>query len=416
MSDVRVAPVRSGWMLLLVSAAILTLCMGLRQGLGLFLRPVTADLGISVSAFSFALALQSMVWGASQPFIGMLADRYGTRPVLIGTALVYAGGLLVMSMAGSAAALDLGGGLLIGIGIAGTGFGVLVGVVARAVPPHRQSQAVGTVAALGSLGTFFLPPIGQALMDAHGWRMALAVYAGIAACMALLALASMPPAAGGKTPSAADDTHSLGDVLRAAVQHPGYIAMTAAFFACGFQLVFITTHLPSYLAFCGLPPSVGASALAVIGLCNTVGTYIVGLLGARYSQKRLLALVYMIRTLSIAVYLAVPVTPGSTLAFAAAMGLLWLSVAPLVSGLIGRMFGLKHFSTLYGIVFFSHQLGSFCGAMLGGVVFDLTGSYGIAWLALIVIGFLAASLQWPMDDRPPAVRRPKLGPAAASAA
>src|SRR6266852_146632 len=399
MSDVRVAPVRSGWVLLLVSAAILTLCMGLRQGLGLFLRPVTADLGISVSAFSFALALQSMVWGASQPFIGMLADRYGTRPVLIGTALVYAGGLLVM-----------------GIGIAGTGFGVLVGVVARAVPPHRQSQAVGTVAALGSLGTFFLPPIGQALMDAHGWRMALAVYAGIAACMALLALAIMPPAAGGKTPSAADDTHSLGDVLRAAVQHPGYIAMTAAFFACGFQLVFITTHLPSYLAFCGLPPSVGASALAVIGLCNTVGTYIVGLLGARYSQKRLLALVYMIRTLSIAVYLAVPVTPGSTLAFAAAMGLLWLSVAPLVSGLIGRMFGLKHFSTLYGIVFFSHQPGSFCGAMLGGVVFDLTGSYGIAWLALIVIGFLAASLQWPMDDRPPAVRRPKLGPAAASAA
>src|SRR6266851_4348624 len=381
MSDVRVAPVHSGWMLLLVSAAILTLCMGLRQGLGLFLRPVTADLGISVSAFSFALALQSMVWGASQPFIGMLADRYGTRPVLIGTALVYGGGLLVMSMAGSAAALDLGGGLLIGIGIAGTGFGVLVGVVARAVPPHRQSQAVGTVAALGSLGTFFLPPIGQALMDAHGWRMALAVYAGIAACMALLALASMPPAAGGKTPSAADDTHS-----------------------------------PSYLAFCGLPPSVGASALAVIGLCNTVGTYIVGLLGARYSQKRLLALVYMIRTLSIAVYLAVPVTPGSTLAFAAAMGLLWLSVAPLVSGLNGRMFGLKHFSTLYGIVFFSHQLGSFCGAMLGGVVFDLTGSYGIAWLALIVIGFLAASLQWPMDDRPPAVRRPKLGPAAASAA
>src|SRR5713226_5226141 len=214
MSDVRVAPVRSGWMLLLVSAAILTLCMGLRQGLGLFLRPVTADLGISVSAFSFALALQSMVWGASQPFIGMLADRYGTRPVLIGTALVYAGGLLVMSMAGSAAALDLGGGLLIGIGIAGTGFGVLVGVVARAVPLHRQSQAVGTVAALGSLGTFFLPPIGQALMDAHGWRTALAVYAGIAACMALLALASMPPAAGGKTPSAADDSLARRCVAR----------------------------------------------------------------------------------------------------------------------------------------------------------------------------------------------------------
>lgn len=416
MSDVRVAPARSGWVLLLVSAVILTLCMGLRQGLGLFLKPVTADLGISVSAFSFALALQSMVWGASQPLIGMLADRYGTRPVLMATALVYAGGLLTMSMAGGAVAFDLGGGFLIGIGIAGTGFGVLVGVVARAVPAHRQSQAVGTVAALGSLGTFFLPPIGQALMDAHGWRTALAAYAGIAVCMALLALFIVRPDAPGKTSSAAEDTQSLGEVLRAAVRHPGYVAMTAAFFACGFQLVFITTHLPSYLAFCGLPPGVGASALAVIGLCNTVGTYIVGLLGARYSQKRLLALVYMIRTLSIALYLAVPVTPGSTLAFAAVMGLLWLSVAPLVSGLIGRMFGLKHFSTLYGIVFFSHQLGSFCGAMLGGVVFDLTGSYSVAWMALIAIGVLAASLQWPMDDRPPAARRSKLGPAAASAA
>ena len=417
MSDVRAAPIRSGWVLLLVSALILTLCMGLRQGLGLFLKPVTGDLGISVSAFSFALALQSMVWGVAQPFIGMLADRYGTRPVLIATALVYASGLLAMSMAGGAAMFDLGGGFLIGIGIAGTGFGVLVGVVARAVPPHRQSQAVGTVAALGSLGTFFLPPLGQALINAYGWRTALAVYAGIACCMAILALAIVRPAADDKTASPAEeDTQSLGDVLRTAMRHPGYLAMTAAFFACGFQLVFITTHLPSYLAFCGLPPSVGASALAVIGLCNTVGTYAVGQLGARYSQKRLLALVYLIRTASIGVFLAVPVTPGSTLAFAAAMGLLWLSVAPLVSGLIGRMFGLKHFSTLYGIVFFSHQLGSFSGAMLGGVVFDLTGSYGFAWSALIVIGLIATSLQWPMDDRPPAARRPTLGPAAASAA
>jgi predicted MFS family arabinose efflux permease len=416
MSDVRVAPVRSGWVLLLVSAMILTLCMGLRQGLGLFLKPVTGDLGISVSAFSLALALQSMVWGAAQPFIGMLADRYGTRPVLIATALVYAGGLLTMSMANSAAVFDLGGGLLIGIGIAGTGFGVLVGVVARAAPAHRRSQAVGTVAALGSLGTFFLPPLGQALMNAYGWRTTLAVYAGIAVCMALLALAIVRPAAADNTAPTAEDTQSLGEVLRTAMRHPGYLAMTAAFFACGFQLVFITTHLPSYLAFCGLPPSVGASALAVIGLCNTIGTYIVGQLGARYSQKRLLALVYLIRTASIGVFLAVPITPGSTLVFAAAMGLLWLSVAPLVSGLIGRMFGLKHFSTLYGIVFFSHQLGSFSGAMLGGVVFDLTGSYGFAWSALIVIGLIATSLQWPMDDRPPAARRSALGAAAASAA
>ena len=412
MPDTCAAPARNGLLLLVVSAVILTLCMGLRQGLGLFLKPVTTELGISVSAFSFALALQSMVWGASQPVIGMLADRFGTRPVLMTTALVYAGGLLTMSMAGGAAAFDLGGGVLIGIGIAGTGFGVLVGVVARAVPAHRQSQAVGTVAALGSLGTFFLPPIGQALMDAHGWRAALAVYAAIACAMALLGILIVRPAAAGASSTAAADEQLLGEALHAAMRHPGYLAMTAAFFACGFQLVFITTHLPSYLAFCGLPASVGASALALIGLCNTIGTYTVGLLGARYSQRRLLALVYLIRTVAIGAYLAVPVTPGSTLAFAAIMGFLWLSVAPLVSGLIGRMFGLRHFSTLYGVVFFSHQLGSFCGAMLGGVVFDLTGSYGVAWIALIAVGMLAASLQWSMDDRPPAARRPTLGPAA----
>ncbi|HEX7967652.1 MAG TPA: MFS transporter [Stellaceae bacterium] len=406
MSEVRAARSPRTMLLLLVSAAILTLCMGLRQGLGLFLKPVTVDLGISASAFSFALAAQSMVWGASQPFVGMLADRWGTRPVVIATALVYAAGFVAMAMAGGAVALDIGGGLLAGIGIAGTGFGVLMGVVARAVPPERQSQAVGTVAALGSLGTFFLPPVGQFLIDGFGWRAALAAYAAIAASMALLALAIGRPQLSAKVVVTAEDKQTLGEVLRVAARHPGYVAMTAAFFACGFQLVFITTHLPSFLAFCGLPPSVSASALALIGLCNTVGTYAVGLLGARYSQKRLLATIYMLRTLSIGVYLALPISAGSTLVFAAAMGLLWLGVAPLVSGLIGRMFGLKHFSTLYGIVFFSHQLGSFCGAMLGGVVFDLTGSYGAAWVALIAIGVLAASLQWPMDDRPPAEAPP----------
>ncbi len=415
MSEMRMARSPRTLVLLLVSATILTLCMGLRQGLGLFLKPVTVDLGISASAFSFALATQSMVWGAAQPFIGMFADRWGARPVVIGTALVYAAGFALMASAGGALAFDLGGGLLAGIGIAGTGFGVLMAVVARAVPPERQSQAVGTVAALGSLGTFFLPPVGQFLIDGFGWRTALATYAAIAAAMALLALSIGGRIAPAATAAAAEDKQTLGEALRVAARHPGYLAMTAAFFACGFQLVFITTHLPSYLAFCGLPPSVSASALALIGLCNTIGTYAVGQLGARYSQKRLLASIYMLRTLSIGVYLALPVSPGSTLAFAAAMGLLWLGVTPLVSGLIGRMFGLRHFSTLYGVVFLSHQLGSFCGAMLGGVVFDLTGSYGVAWVALIAIGVLAASLQWPMDDRPPAARRRPLGPAAAAA-
>jgi predicted MFS family arabinose efflux permease len=401
--------------LLALSAAILSLCMGLRQSLGLFMRPMTIDLGITASAFSFALALQNIVWGASQPLVGMLADRYGARPVLILSALLYAAGLVIMTQFGGTLGLDIGG-LLSGIAIAGAGFGVLMAVVSRAVPASQRSQAVGAVAAAGSLGTLGLAPLGQQMINGFGWRAALLVFAAIALSMALLAIFLRErDVVEDAAPAAAESEQTLGEALRAAATHPGYLAMTAAFFACGFQLVFITTHLPSYLALCGLPVSVGASALGLIGLCNTFGTYGAGLLGARYSQKRLLALVYLLRTLAIIAYIAVPITAASTLVFGAAMGLLWLSVAPLVSGIIGRMFGLKHFSMLYGLVFFSHQLGSFCGALLGGMTFDLTGSYTLGWLSLIVIGLLAFALQWPMDDRPPSARRRRDEPAAEAA-
>jgi len=234
-----------------------------------------------------------------------------------------------------------------------------------------------------------------------GWRSAMLAFALIAASMAVLSLwisAADAPAAAG---AAEEDERSLGEVLRQAFRHPGYLAMTAAFFACGFQLLFITTHLPSYLALCGLPPTVGASALGVIGICNAIGTYAAGQLGARYSQKHLLALIYLLRTVAIIAYVTLPVSTGSTLVFAAAMGLLWLGVAPLVSGLIGGIFGMKHFNTLYGIVFFSHQVGSFCGALLGGIAFDLTGSYTLGWSALVAIGLIAFLLQWRMDARVP---------------
>ncbi len=366
-----------------------------------------AAMGVSASAFSFAVALQSIVWGLSQPFIGMLADRYGTRPVLVLTGLVYALGLVIMSTSHGALGLDLGAGFLVGIGVAGTGLGILMGAVSRAVPPERRSQAVGAVAAAGSLGTLVLAPLGQWLIGGFGWRSALLAYAAVAALMAVTALAMRPERGGAPAPAeSAGDAFTLGQVLRAAAGHKGYLAMTAAFFACGFQLMFITVHLPSYLAWCGLPPTLGATAIGVIGLCNTFGTYAVGLLGARYPQRRLLALVYLLRTLAIVAFLALPVTTESTLAFAAAMGLLWLSVAPLVSGLVGRVFGLKHFSTLYGFVFLSHQVGSFCGVLMGGILYDWTGNYGPAWIALIAIGSIAFLLQWPMDDRPLATRAP----------
>ncbi|MBL8690779.1 MAG: MFS transporter [Rhodospirillaceae bacterium] len=389
--------------LLILATVILSVTAGLRQSFGLFMAPMAA-IGITAVAFSFAAAMQSLIWGLAQPFIGMLADRFGTRPVLAVSSLILAAGFAIAATAEGALALNIGAGLLVGIGIAGTGLGIVLGTVSRAVSPEKRSQAVGAVAALGSLGTLVLAPVGQGLIDGFGWREALFVFAGIAGAMMLLALPMKEDAPRGTGVPAAEDKQPLGEVLRIAFTHPGYIAMTIAFFACGFQLMFINVHLPSYLALCGLPATLSATALGLIGLCNTFGTYAAGLLGARYSQKRLLALVYLLRTVAIVAFIAFPVSPATTLVFAAAMGFLWLTVAPLVSGLVGRVFGLKHFGALYGFVFLSHQVGSFCGVMLGGFVFDLTGSYGAAWIGLIAIGLIAFILQWPMDDRTPAER------------
>ncbi len=388
-------------LLIVLSGLIISVCMGLRQSLGLFMPPMTVELGISAATFGFSIALQNIVWGVAQPFVGAAADRYGARPVLITTALVYAIGLVLMVFAQAFAGALHVAGFVIGVGIAGTGFGVLVGAVTRATPPEKRSQTVGIVAAAGSLGTILLAPLGQGLIDAFGWKAAMLAFAVIAASMALLSLPIREqPAA-----SATRVGQKLGDALRDAMAHRGFLFMTLAFFACGFQLVFITTHLPAYLQLCGVAPGVGATALALIGLFNTVGTYVFGLLGARYSQKHLLALIYLARTLIIAVFLLIPVSAASTLVFASAMGLLWLGVAPLITGIIGRVFGLTHFNTIYGVVFLSHQVGSFFGAWMGGVVFDLAGNYNFAWGALIVIGAAAFALQWLMDERPPAEKR-----------
>jgi predicted MFS family arabinose efflux permease len=404
---------RSMLVLIVVSGTIISLSMGLRQSLGLFMPPMTVDLGISAAAFSFALALQNLVWGLSQPFIGAAADRHGARPVLVWTALVYALGLVLMIFSRGAGVLYVAG-FLAGIGVAGTGLGVLIGVVARATAPEKRSQRVGLVAAAGSLGTALLAPLGQGLMEGFGWRAGVLAFAVVAGSMALLALLIRDHAPA-RDAAPSGPPQRLSQALREAGRHRGFVQMTLAYFACGFQLVFITTHLPQYLEVCGVSPAVGAQALALIGLFNAFGTYLFGLLGARYSQKRLLALIYGLRTLFIGIFVLVPVTPASTLVFAAAMGFLWLGVAPLVTGLVSRVFGFEHFNALYGTVFLSHQLGSFAGAWMGGVVFSYTGSYLPAWGALMVIGALAFALQWTMDDRAPPRRRRLAHPVPASA-
>jgi predicted MFS family arabinose efflux permease len=388
---------RSMVLLIVLSGLIISLCMGMRQSLGLFMGPMVADVGISAATFGFAIALQNIVLGAVQPFVGAIADRHGARPVLVACALLYAGGLVLMAYPRAVpAGLELGG-FLIGVGTAGCAFGVLIGTITRATPPERRSQTVGIVAAAGSLGTFVLAPTGQALISGLGWQGALFAFAVLAAGMAVLAL----PIKEAKVNHSLERPQGLRDALVEATSHRGYLFMTLAFFACGFQLVFLTTHLPKYLQLCGVAPGVGATALGLIGLFNAIGTYCFGLLGARYSQKHLLAMIYLLRTLFIVAFLAAPISAASTLVFASAMGFLWLGVAPLVSGIIGRVFGLAHFNTLYGVVFFSHQVGSFMGAWMGGIVFDWSGSYDFAWAALIAIGLTAFTLQWLMDERPP---------------
>ncbi|MBZ9676886.1 MFS transporter [Mesorhizobium sp. ES1-1] len=375
--------------------------MGLRQSLGLFLQPIRADMGVSASAFGFALALQNLVWGLAQPVVGVAGDRYGPRPILISCALIYASGLLLMIWGGPVTGLNLGAGVLVGIGIAGCGFGVVLGAVSRSVPAPGRVQALGVVSAAGSLATLAIAPLGQSLIDHAGWQVALAVYAALALAMVPISFLvggkptvdKLPVATASRTTSA----------ILAALRHPGFIAMSLAFFACGFQLQFITVHLPTYLGICGVSTEVGALALGVIGIMNAIGSFVTARLAARHNPKELLALIYLLRTLTIAVFAAFPVSTFSTLAFAGVMGFLWLGVVPLISALISNAFGLRHFNTLFGIAFLTHQLGGFAGSWLGGVSYDVTGSYRVAWASMVIVGLLAFLLQWSMNhsDREP---------------
>jgi predicted MFS family arabinose efflux permease len=396
---------RSMLVLVVLCGVIISICMGLRQSLGLYQRPMMLEAGVSAAAFGLSIALQNIVWGVTQPFIGAWADRSGARLVAIVCALIYAAGVVLMIYSGRLpGALEVSG-FLIGVGTAGTGLGVLVGTVARATPPEKRIQTVGLVSAAGSIGTFIIAPLGQSMIGAFGWQGALAGYAVLAASMLLLAL---PIRETVFKDSSSVKRQDLGEAVREATGHRGFVFMTLAFFACGFQLIFLTTHLPAYLQLCGVAPGVSATAIALIGLFNAIGTYIFGLLGARYNQRRLLALIYLLRTTFIAVFLLVPVSAASTLIFASAMGFLWLGVTPLITGIIGRVFGLAHFNTLYGMAFLSHQVGSFFGAWMGGVVFDRAGNYDFAWGALLVIGAAAFTLQWLMNEQPPRARAPAL--------
>jgi predicted MFS family arabinose efflux permease len=386
---------------LTAAAAVLSTSMGLRQSLGLFMEPMVQGASVSVAAFGLSMAIQNLTWGIGQPVMGAIADKHGTRAVGMAAALAFAAGLALMALGGTAG-LYLGGGLLLGLAVAGTSHGVLVGAVSRVADPGVRATAVSILAAAGSIGTFIIAPLGESLIFRIGWQSALFVFAAIGFSITAMAY-FLVWNRDGKTDAAERAQKEKPDAsaaVREALAHPGYLAMTIAFFACGFQLIFIATHLPKYLSVCGLSPTVGAQALALIGLGNAVGTLVIGKLGERFGNRLMLSLVYVMRTVAIIVYISLPVSVESTLLFATAMGFLWLSVIPLVSGLIGGLFGLTNFGALFGVMFLSHQIGAFLGAWLGGLSFDWSGSYLIAWTSLIAVGSLAALIQLLMDDQP----------------
>jgi len=366
-----------------------------RHGFGLFLSPMSAQFGWGREVFAFAIALQNLIWGLAQPFTGALADRFGAAKVVLIGGVLYALGLVCMGLSDSPMTLSLSAGLLIGIGLSGTSFSVILGVVGRAVPADKRSMGMGIASAAGSFGQFAMLPGTLGLIGWLGWSAALLVL-GLLVAM-IVPLVSMLK---DKPLPVLGHEQSLSEALREACSHSGFWLLAFGFFVCGFQVVFIGVHLPAYLVDQHLPATVGTTVLALIGLFNIFGTYTAGWLGGRMSKPRLLTGLYLLRAVVIVLFLWLPVTTTSAYLFGMAMGFLWLSTVPLTNGTVATLFGVRNLSMLGGIVFLFHQLGSFLGGWLGGVVYDRTGSYDLIWQVAILLSLLAAALNWPVRERP----------------
>ena len=394
-----------GWVLV-GSALILALSLGVRHGFGLFLAPMSAEFGWGREVFAFAIALQNLIWGLAQPFTGALADRFGAAKVVLIGGILYALGLVFMGMADSPWSLSLSAGLLIGIGLSGTSFSVILGVVGRAVPAEKRSMGMGIASAAGSFGQFAMLPGTLGLIGWLGWSAALlALGLLVALIVPLVSMLKDAPA------PLSGNEQTLSEALREACSHSGFWLLAVGFFVCGFQVVFIGVHLPAYLVDQHLPASVGTTVLALVGLFNIFGTYTAGWLGGRMSKPRLLTGLYLVRAVVIGLFLWLPVTTTTAYLFGMAMGLLWLSTVPLTNGTVATLFGVRNLSMLGGIVFLFHQLGSFLGGWLGGVVYDRTGSYDLIWQVSILLSLLAAALNWPVRERPVARLQAQAGAA-----
>ena len=380
---------------LVCGGLILTLGMGIRHGFGLFLQPMSADLHWGRETFALAIAVQNLVWGVTQPFAGMLADKYGSGRVVIVGVLLYVLGLVLMAYPTAPWTFVLSAGVLIGTGLSGVTFSIVSGVLGRAYPPEKRSMALGISAAAGSFGQFALLPLTQTLLSHVGWHGALLALAALGLLMVPLAAAMVER----RGEQAHAFQQSARQALAEALGHRGYVLLTIGFFVCGFQVVFVGVHLPSYLLDKGLPAHVGVTALALIGLFNIFGTYVSGWLGARMPKRYILSFIYFGRAVVIALFVWLPLSPMSVYLFAVALGILWLSTIPPTNGIVAQIFGVRYMAMLTGVAFLSHQIGSFLGAWLGGFMFDRTGSYDIVWYVSIALGVIAGLLNLPIDER-----------------
>jgi MFS family permease len=376
-------------LILIGAALLLSLGMGLRQSFGLFLTPMTRDLAITASSFALAIAVQNVMWGVSQAPIGALADRFGLRVTMLTGAATYIGGLAVMATARGASGLIVSG-VLVGIALSCTASSLVMTACARAVSEKSRSKVLGIVSAAGSLGTLMIPITTQSILAHHAWQIGALFFV-------FLAIGMLPAGflAGGadRISSRVGAKMTMRAVLGQAARHRPFLVMSAAYFVCGLNLVFLTTHLPTYLAICGQDPILSAEAIAVIGGMNSIGSLTAGWLGSKYPKHILLGVLYILRAFVFTAYFVLPPTPTSTLLFAAAMGMLWLGVAPLIGSLVAEMFGTRYMATLLGIAFVMHQVGSSLGAWGGGVIFDRFGSYDLAWHIGVLIGFGAGLIQ-----------------------
>ena len=380
--------------LVIVSGCLIALIgFGARTSFGLFTEPLSALRGWDRETFALAIAVQNLLWGVGQPFAGALADRLGAARVLAAGGAVYALGIVLMAFSTSAGTLALTGGVLVGLGLSGGSFTIVIAAFAKLVPEDRQSWAMGLATAMGSLGQFVFAPLGQSFISAYGPATALVLIGG---CVAFIPLLATALSGGGEVAT----EHEPGSAaVRDALRHPSFLLLASGFFVCGFHIAFVSTHLPPYLTELGLSTALAAWALGLIGLFNVVGAYTAGILGGRYSRRLLLSAIYASRAAAFALFVVLPVTPATVLVFAAAIGLLWLSTVPLTSGLIAVMFGTRHLGLLFGIVFLSHQVGAFVGVWLGGAVYDATGGYELMWWLSILLGMAAALVHLPIDER-----------------